>query len=594
MTLGPDLQPQQPIPRPPTDRAADARFYAQAESYLDAMMRLNPYVATYLGYHRFDALMDDLTPEGIAERTAFYEDARRRFAAVDRARLSLGASIDLDLVRTDIESSLFSLLELRPHENDPLLYNDILGYGSLYLTILESGSPAWPDRLEALVSRTRALPSFLRAARGNLKRPSAVVTQFVIEKNPGNIAFLENAVPPLFEGHPSLQADFERAMPAAVAALREYQAFLETELTARSSGDWRLGEDLWTRKLHLTLQSDLTPEEIQGRARDRLRKERRAMLELALPMHGRMFPGHRHSESGEDLINAVVTEVIAEVSSRHGTPAGLLEDCRRWVRKIKSFVRAKDLITLPPETDNFVIERTPAFLDGMAVAFFNPAPAFEPQLRKSFWISSIPATGDAGADAAHAASYLREYNDYGLQNLAIHEAFPGHYVQFYHALNSPIASIYKKVFASGTFAEGWAVLCEEQMFEAGYADEEPEALLIHKKMSLRAPINAILDAQLHTGRMGEEEGDQWALDLMRRFGFQEETEAVGKLRRAKVSSTQLSTYFVGFVELADLLEEYRGWKGDAFILKEFNERLLSYGTIPPRAVRRLMLGEAGR
>ncbi|HET6373253.1 MAG TPA: DUF885 family protein, partial [Candidatus Polarisedimenticolia bacterium] len=249
-----------------------------------------------------------------------------------------------------------------------------------------------------------------------------------------------------------------------------------------------------------------------------------------------------------------------------------------------------DLITLPPDSDNFVIERTPAFLDGMAVAFFNTAPAFEPHLKKSFWISSIPKTGDPAADAAKTASYLREYNDYGLQALSMHEAVPGHYVQFYYALNSPMASIYKKVFSSGSFAEGWAVLCEKQVFDAGYADAEPEALLIHKKISLRAPINAIIDARLHTGAIPEPEGDKWALDLMRRRGFQEETEAQGKLRRAKVSSTQLSTYFVGFLELSDLMAECRAREGSSFSLKRFNEKLLSFGTIPPRAVRRLMLG----
>lgn len=315
------------------------------------------------------------------------------------------------------------------------------------------------------------------------------------------------------------------------------------------------------------------------------------MCDLSRPLHEEMFPDHDHPETGDALINVVVTEVLSEISKRHSTPDRLLEDCRRWAEKIKDFIRRKDLITLPPASDNFVIEPTPAFLDGMAVAFFNPAPAFEPDLKKSYWVSSIPTTGDAKVDRERTASYLREYNDYGLQNLTIHEAFPGHYVQFWYALGSPMASIYKKVFCSGTFAEGWAVLCEEQMFREGYAADEPGALLIHKKMALRASINAILDARLHTGQMGEEEADRWALDLMQAYGFQERTEALGKLRRAKVTSTQLSMYFVGFSELEDLLGECRHREGGAFRLKQFNERLLSYGTIPPRAVRELMLSE---
>jgi hypothetical protein len=132
-------------------------------------------------------------------------------------------------------------------------------------------------------------------------------------------------------------------------------------------------------------------------------------------------------------------------------------------------------------------------------------------------------------------------------------------------------------------------MCEEQMFEQGYAAEEPECVLVHKKMNLRAPINAILDARLHTEPMEDGEADRWAMDLMQRYGFQEEAEAIGKLRRAKVTSTQLSTYFVGYLELKDLTEDYRRLRGDEFRLREYYERLLSYGTIPPRSIRRLML-----
>ncbi|HET9480139.1 MAG TPA: DUF885 domain-containing protein [Candidatus Polarisedimenticolia bacterium] len=591
VTISSPHSPSQPIPRPQTGHPADASFYDAAETYLEEMMRLNPYVATYLGYHRYDALTDNMTPDGVAAKTSFYEDARRRFGAVDRASLSPGAAVDLDLIRTDIDSALFSLTELKAHTNDPQVYNDIIGYGTLYLTILEPGSPRWPQRLDALVSRIRALPGFLAAARANLGRPARVVTEFIIEQNRGNIAFFRDTLPPLFAAHPALKKDLEEVLPAALDALQGYQTFLEGELRGRSDGDWRLGKALWSRKLNLALQSDLDPASIVRRAWDHLKAERQAMLERAEPLHARWFPSHAHGERGDERINAIVSEVVNEASRRHSTPDKLLGDCRRWVERIKTFIREKDLITLPPDSDNFVIEPTPAFLDGMAVAFFNPAPAFEPDLKKSYWVSSIPKTGNPEVDAKRAESYLREYNDYGLQNLSIHEAFPGHYVQFHYALASPMASIYKKVFASGTFAEGWAVLCEEQMFQQGYAAEEPEAMLIHKKMSLRAPINAILDAQLHTEAMPDEEADRWALELMRRYGFQEEAEALGKLRRAKVSSTQLSTYFVGYIELLDLMHECRRRQGDRFRLKDFNETLLSYGTIPPRAVRRLMLSD---
>jgi uncharacterized protein (DUF885 family) len=224
----------------------------------------------------------------------------------------------------------------------------------------------------------------------------------------------------------------------------------------------------------------------------------------------------------------------------------------------------------------------------MAVAFFNPPPTLEPHLKKSFWISSLPRGGSPEADRALEESYLREYNDYALEGLAIHEAFPGHYVQYWHALRSPFATVYKKIFSSGTFAEGWAVLAENLMYDSGYAHDEPENMLIHLKHGLRAPLNALIDARFHASGESDGELDLWATDLMRRTGFQEEAETRGKLRRAKVTATQLSTYFVGLYEMTRILEDARREAGAGFRRREFLDRLLSCGTIPPRDARALL------
>lgn len=588
--------PHQPIPRPAVTGEPEIRFYEYAERYLDGALRLNPTASTYYGYHKYDGDLEEFSPEALDDRAAFYESALRDLSRLEREPLAPATAIDLDLIRNDAESNIFMLRDLKSHENDPSLYNDILGFGWLFLTLLEDGDPGWPERLESLLSRMRRIPGFLSDARRNLKRPARVLTSFVAEQNRGHIDFFQRSLPELAARAPGLRAELETEGRRVLEAIEEYQEFLEGELLTRSTGDWRLGKDLWTGKLNYTLQSDMKPEEILERAWARLKSERQEMLRLAEPIHDRLFPDHRHGEKGEDRINVVVPEVIGAVSSRHSTPENLLSDVRdKWVPRARAFVRKSGLLTLPPDSDNFVVERTPGFLDGRAVAFFSPPPAFEPHLKKSYWISSIPATGDAEKDRERRESFLREYNDYGLQSLTCHEALPGHYVQFYYALNSPYASIYKKIFANSTFAEGWAVFSEEQMFRAGYADGEPESTLIHKKMNLRGPLNAILDARLHTEPMPEEAADRWALDLMQRFGFQESAEAAGKLRRAKVTSTQLSTYFVGYLELTDLAGAYRSAKGTGFSLREFNERLLSYGTIPPRAIRRLMLdGDAAR
>lgn len=570
---------------------ADEPFYRLAEAYLDDVLRLWPTHATYLGNHKYDGQLEDYSPSAIQAAVSTYEKYRENFRQIARERLSPSARIDYDLITHDIESSLFALTRLEQHTWDPNLYNETLGFSVLLLTLQEEKSDAWPERLESLLSRLRQVPHFLETAKADLASSSPTLVEFTIEQNAGNVAFFRDALLPLFDRAPALKAQLLEENARAVAALEDFGRWLKGDLLPRANGDWRLGKELWTEKLRYTLQSDLTPEQIIAGAEEALRRTRQEMLEIAEPMHAGFFPRHRHREQGEERINVIVREVIDRVSANHSTPESLFGDVQGFVRKIKGFIRDRQIVTLPPDDDNLAIEPTPGFLNGLAVAFFNPPPALEPHLKKSFWISSVPSTGDPARDRERQESYLREYNHFGLQSLTIHEAFPGHYVQHYLTSQSPVVTVYKKVFESGTFIEGWAVFMERVMFEQGYADGDPANLLIHKKIQLRAPMNAILDARLHTEPMSDAQADAWALDLMTRHGFQEQAEAIGKLRRAKVTSTQLSTYFVGAVELENLYREVKEKMGNRFVLREFTDRLASYGALPPRRVRDLMMAD---
>ncbi len=571
--------------------SADAPFLRLAEAYLDDVLRLWPTNATYLGNHKYDGQLEDYSPAGLQAAVETYEKHRLNLRQISRQRLSPSARIDYDLIDHDIESSLFALTRLKPHTWDPNLYNETLGFSTLLLTLLDEKSDLWHERLASLLSRLRQVPHFLEVARANLASSSPTLVEFTIEQNAGNVSFFRDALPPLFGRAPSLKPELQEENARAVAAMEDFGRWLREEARPRATGDWRLGKELWTEKLRYTLRSDLTPESILTRAEEEIGRLRREMLDIAEPMHAQHFPKHRHREQGEERINVVVREVIDKISGNHSTPESLFDDVRGHVQKIKSFIRDKRVITLPPDDDNLAIEPTPGFLNGLAVAFFNPPPALEPKLKKSFWISSVPSTGDPARDRQRQESYLREYNHYGLQSLTIHEAFPGHYVQHYLTDHSPLLTVYKRVFQSGTFVEGWAVLMERIMYEHGYADGDPANLLIHKKIQLRAPMNAILDARLHTESLSDAQADAWALDLMTRLGFQERAEAVGKLRRAKVTSTQLSTYFVGYLELDALYRDVKNGMGGSFVLQEFNDRLASYGALPPRMVRDLMLAD---
>jgi uncharacterized protein (DUF885 family) len=567
---------------------ADLHFYTLADRYLDDLFAAYPAAGTVAGFHRHDDRLDDWSAAGVHAKIDLSDRFLRRLAEVDEAGLSPGARVDLGLLRADAETNLLTLRDIRPHERDPQFFVDLLGNALLYLTLQDPRSETWPERLQGLLGRLRAVPDFLASARRSLAEPPRVVTEMVLQTNAGNLRFLEHDLPPLFDRAPPLADSLREANRRAVMALREFQAFLQDDLLPRSRGDWRLGSALYARKLRLVLQSEIDPATLARRAESAIGELRRCLLEVAEPLHARLFPTHHHGERGASLVNLVVREVIDRASERRPRRDTLFATVDAAAASITRFLKERDLVTLPPDDDRLAIEPTPGFLDGMAVAFFNPPPTLEPHLKKSFWISSVPRGSSPEENARIEASFLREYNDYALHGLAIHEAFPGHYVQYWHAFRSPLATVYKKVFSSGTFAEGWAVLAERLVFEAGYGAEDPAYLVMHLKHALRAPMNALLDARLHTGSDSEEEADRFTLDLLQNTGFQEETEARGKLRRAKVTSTQLSTYFVGLLEMQNLLDDARRAAPGGSGLKPILDRILSFGTIPPRDVRTLM------
>lgn len=573
---------------PPPVNASDRAMAKLAERYLDASLRLSPVTASYVGYRKWDGRLPDYSPGGLrtAERTLRY--FKHELRKIDRSALSGPWAIDHELIDQRISQELFVLTELKPHTWDVNMYNQVVGGGFYYVTIPPEDADEWPDRLRAVLSRMKALPRFLEQAKANLKNPPRIFTEFVIAQNPGNIRTFESQLPKQFEPYPRLKAEFEALKPATIEALEDYQTFLEKDLLPRSTGDWRLGKELWEKKLALTLASDMKAEEIYRAAERQLDLARMEMYDLALPLFNEQWPEDDAYLDllGDERINYVVGRVIQDAAKEHGQPDTIFDDVKRYAEKIKAFIRKKDIIELPPETDNFVIEPTPPFLDGLAVAFYNPAPAFEPDLKKSYWISSVPT---AGTDEAE--SYLREYNDYMLQALTIHEAFPGHYVQLYWSSHSEYASIAKQVLESGTMAEGWACMIEQILHESGYSEGDPKNRLFHLKMRLRVFINAMIDPKLHTNEGDEEAMDRWALDLMMTKGFQQKAEATRKLRRAKITSTQLSTYFVGYEEMFRIYRRGQAKAKDAFEKKPFLMKMISYGTIPPRMIERLMEAE---
>jgi uncharacterized protein (DUF885 family) len=384
-----------------------------------------------------------------------------------------------------------------------------------------------------------------------------------------------------------LRSDFDHAAKPALAALHGFQNYLANDLAKRHQADWRLGKDKYQRKFRYVLATDLSPEQVLSTAESDLKTMRARMLELSLPLHRKMYSSHTdHADLGvHERENRIISEVLDKIAERHATPDTYMSDAKRDLDEARAFVREKNLLTLPARGNLQVID-TPEFMRGIyAVGGFNPAPVLEPQLGAFYWITPMPKDWPA----KRVASKLREYNFYHLKLLTIHEAMPGHYVQgeFANDIEPKRRRVLRALAGSGTYVEGWASYTEQMMLDEGYLNDPPELRLTLQKELLRMFANTILDVRLQTLGMT----DQQALDLMEKDTFQETEEATAKLQRAKLSSCQLPTYFVGWRDWLRVREAYRQMKGADYRLREFHDSALKEGAVPLPVLARLLTGK---
>ena len=549
----------------------NGRFAALANRYVEAMLAADPEAATAYGDHRFDHRLTDRTAAGWRARrdlAAAYLDS---VAALPEDRLDAVNRVDREILLNHLRYEVFAADTLREHEWNPLLYNP----GTALYTLLARDFAPLEQRLRAVRDRLEQVPQVTAAARTVLKRPPRVFTETAIEQNRGTIALILDDLPRFLEQAPALRDSFVGPRARAVAALQEYGRWLEQELLPRSDGDFRLGRERFVRKLHYTLETDLPLDEIHAAAERELAATRERMAELALPLWREFYP-ERASRRPLPPADTVIREVLDRIADDHPTAETVVDQARADLRECTDFVRDRDLVTLPDEPIRVVV--MPEFMRGVAIAYCD-APGPLATNEETFYSIAPPP---ADWPPARRTSYFREYNDAMLKDLTIHEAMPGHYVQLAHANAFRAPTPVRALFASGVFVEGWATYAEQVMAEQGFGG--PRVQLQQLKMRLRLIINALLDQGIHCDGMTRDQ----ALSLMMDQGFQEEGEAVGKWRRACLSSTQLSTYFVGNLEVNRLRDAARRAWGDKFDLKTFHDRLLSFGSPAPRHLRRLL------
>ncbi|WP_439632151.1 DUF885 domain-containing protein [Gemmata sp.] len=544
-------------------------------AWLAEEFEAHPLYATQQGNHEYDDRIDDLSPAARAkdlDRTRTW--LARLPKSLERDELSRGAQIDLDIWTHSLNYAVWSAENDNRFTFDPRVYGEYVSDG-VFLLLTQSTLPRERNVANA-AKRVAQVPKVLAAAKASLKNPPKELTQVAIKRNLGAIAFFEKEIYTVAGETPGSEP-LAAPCRAAVTALRNYQTYLETELLPKSNGEWRLGKEKFGKKLELELDAGLTADQVLKLAEDEADRVEREMWYVAKQLWARVFPGKPVPPDDATGRRAAIQAVLDELGKDHGKPGDLVSDARKTVANIKAFIRDKKILTLP-DPDTCKIVEMPEFQRGFSLAYLNPAPPLDPKADSYYAIAPPPA--DWGAERVEAL--LREYNAAMLQVLTIHEAYPGHYVQLAYSNRNP--SLVRKVLSSGTFAEGWAVYTEQMMLDQGYGGGDLSLRLHQLKFYQRAVLNAILDHKMHCTQLGDTEAKKM---LMER-GFQTEAEALGKVSRAKQSSTQLSTYFVGRTAFYKLRQEVSRARGDKFDLGKFHEAVLSHGTLPVRYLPELV------
>ena len=547
------------------------------ENFVRTYLSLSPSTATAQGYHehhglRLDEMLDDYSPSSVAHARDFLESSLREANRLAQSNLAAEDKADLQMVRLQCQSALLEVNHIQNYRHNPTVYVEMIG-NAIYSPFVLNYAPE-STRLAQITARIEKIASVLQAAKQNLESAPEIWNQVAQQENQGNIDLIENTIRPKISS--DLQGRFNVAAADAIKALKSFNDFLKNDLSKRTS-DWRLGSKLYEQKFKLTLATGDTPQGALAQAEKALQAIREDMRKQATAVYSNFFPGSKPSAD----LNTIVSRVLEKIAQQHTSPEKYFEDAKQDLAETTQFVKAKHLLALP-NSDNLKVIPTPEFMRGIyAVGGFAPAPALEPNLGAYYWIT--PFTPDMSAERVE--SKLREYNRYGLKILTIHEAMPGHYVQAEYAsqVQPKWREALRDVFGNVPYVEGWAVYATELMINEGYQDT-PEMRLTFGKQMLRVVANTILDVKLHT--MGMTDGQ--ALDLMIKDTFQEREEAVKKLQRAKLSSCQLPTYFVGWRSWDRLKAAYEKRKGSAFSISEFNERALKEGAVPLPLLNDLM------
>ena len=579
-----------------TSGADNSKFSQLEDQFVKESLAISPVSASQAGYHKhvdaktgrtveLDAELDDVSPAAIAAQKKFYLEWREKFRSqTPLASLSAEDAADYRLIDDQIGLNLLEFDQIQNYRHNPTGYVELLG-DAMFLPLTQSYAPK-DVRVGHVVSRIGQFPRFIEQVKSQLVDADPIFISTALEENEGNINLVDSVANDV-SANPQLKAQYERVAPAAKKALSDFNEWMKNDLAKRPANGrtWRLGPEFYAVKFRYVMETSINPAQLLKDAEAELARTRAEMLQIALPLYKQMYPGQDEYASlpQHQRENKIIPVVLDKISDEHPRRDQLMDAVKADLEGIKQFIREKKIVALSSR-DNLKVIPTPEFMRGIfSVAGFHNAPPLEPTAEAQYWVTPI----DPKTPEAKAESKLREYNNYTLKWLTIHEALPGHYIQFEHADDvEPLTRrLVRNLFGNGCYVEGWAEYIADVMTQEGYLDSSPKFRLMRMKVWLRAVSNTILDIRMQTMNMT----DAQAMDLMRNETFQTQAEAEGKLQRAKLSSTQLPTYFVGTRQWWALRKKYQAAKGSAFTLEEFHNRALDQGPLPIEYLEKVIL-----
>jgi uncharacterized protein (DUF885 family) len=541
-----------------------AKFDQLVEEYFVFYFNIKPSEGTEAGLHQYDTKLEDFSPAAVGEEIAGLESFHEKFGQIDGSQLPETAAGDLAMLRGSVRSKLLDFRDIQRWRKDPDLYSSAV-CNSAFVIMRRNFAPE-EDRLRSLIARERRVPGLFEAARQNLKNPPHVFTEVALQQLPDDIEFFRKDVPEAFAAvkDPKLVAEFKAANDAVIEAMTAYQTFVRQDLLPASHGDFQLGAENYREKLLADEMVDIPLEHLLEIGYADLRRNQQRIKEVAAQIDS------KHT----------LAEVLSELRKDHPASDQLLQSFRNVLGGLREFIVAKNIITIP-STVPPIVEQTPPFERALTTASMDTPGAYETKATEALMNVT---TADPNWTKEHTEQWMQSFNRGTIISTAIHEVYPGHYVQFLWIKQAPSKT--RKLLVSNSNAEGWAHYTEQMMLDEGYGNGDLTLRMGQLQDALLRDARFIAGIEMHTGKM--------TLDQAREFfiqeGYQVPPVADEESKRGTSDPTYL-VYTLGKLQIMKLRDDYKKKMGDKFTLREFHDRLMQQGSVPLKIIRKAMLGD---